>query len=844
MRNPVRASFTASTSARLEARADLRAQPITLTAATDATGRVFDAVLIEEGLTQTVGSSGRTRWYDWSALEPAVPLFDGVPVFANETRPGYYDHFPGGSPARNQVGFVKNPRAGFNPATGKRCIYGEVHFPDSFPRAVTIRASLADSFKAGRKTLGLSWSAEGMEDQGRPLLDGQGRPIGNAEFDWLTRVDRVASIELVTDPGAGGVPVAILASAGGKAMKRFLEMLAKFAPEVLAGFDASKASESETWEHVRATFKAKWPEMLKRATAADDSEVAVEGVVRLNEAVKMRAAGKLAQSERVLAIMAGEDVGAADAGAGKGDAKPEDKPKADPKAVDAKPEGDKPKAEDKPANEGDTRTSAKLAAELEELKTEAAATRQRETIREAVAAGLPEETATKLTASWSGRVLSQEQLDRDVKAERTYLESLKKSGRVRDCGPTVEFTASSVTEIDRKFVRACKYFGLQNIPGMEDTFRSCDPYPDLRYFYRDWTGDGDEAVTGKYVEKNLSPEFRAFRGMETGKRAELMASRKQVILQASRNMRVFLEASITTGDWAYVVENAMTLAAIAFYEATPKPIFETFTERRRGIRSFDELKSIRVGEYPLLSKIVTEADDYTAITSPDDERVTWTPAEYGNIETITRRTILGDKINVVPRIPELMGMAWAETVEQLAADLLIGWNGSAINAATAYNGRVPFHATDGNIGSVAFGKDGVQAAILRMRLQKAAGSDRKGVARPTYCVLPIELSLAGDELFGSPGDAESSALRKNTVSFLRPVVSANLRGDADNYYLVGQRPPVEFGFVEDKDTPTIVLQNAPNVGETFANGSVQYKIRLECGGALKDKKMVDGTIVT
>ncbi len=60
----------------------------------DQTGRKWEVMVIKDGLSHNLCPEGYRYFYDPAMLKEAMPFFDGVPAYAFEFSPEYFNHVP------------------------------------------------------------------------------------------------------------------------------------------------------------------------------------------------------------------------------------------------------------------------------------------------------------------------------------------------------------------------------------------------------------------------------------------------------------------------------------------------------------------------------------------------------------------------------------------------------------------------------------------------------------------------------------------------------------------------------------------------------------------------------
>jgi hypothetical protein len=110
--------------------------------------------------------------------------------------------------------------------------------------------------------------------------------------------------------------------------------------------------------------------------------------------------------------------------------------------------------------------------------------------------------------------------------------------------------------------------------------------------------------------------------------------------------------------------------------------------------------------------------------------------------------------------------------------------------------------------------------------------------QPKYLIVPRDLKALGQRI------VESELLQGSANNDINPVrnaveimVSPFLRGDANNWYLLADPKMwdgIEIGFVQGKESPTIITAKSETDAVMFTNDLIQYKVRHEYGGAVVD----------
>lgn len=117
-------------------------------------------------------------------------------------------------------------------------------------------------------------------------------------------------------------------------------------------------------------------------------------------------------------------------------------------------------------------------------------------------------------------------------------------------------------------------------------------------------------------------------------------------------------------------------------------------------------------------------------------------------------------------------------------------------------------------------------------------------------IVPTQLAHVAYQLLAStlePGTTTNSASALNPAYVegslrLLQLHSMFLQDDINNYFMVAGKP-IRWAFLGGRETPEIMLQDNPLVGNVFSGDLISWKARHEHGGVLMSHLMVQGGIV-
>ena len=408
---------------------------------------------------------------------------------------------------------------------------------------------------------------------------------------------------------------------------------------------------------------------------------------------------------------------------------------------------------------------------------------------EIAACNLPQAAKDKLLADFTGRARF---VEADVGAaiadEREYLAKFAESGRVDlnfDTSPRVEDRSVKMGEmLDAFFDPAHKDHKTVG------SFREC---------YIEFTGD--RRVTGRIDDCDRSK------------------------LRESAGAR-FAEALDTT-SWADALGDSITRRMQAVYEGqTDLQAWRRVATVGRA-NDFRAQERFRIGGYGNLPA-VNQGADYTALTSPGDDKASFAVSKRGGLETVTLEMIKNDDVNAIRRVPVELALSAGNTLYEFVFDFY------RTNPAI-YDTKALYHADHGNLFTAALDATAFAAHRLAMVKQTRAGSGKRLGTTPAIVLVPFELEEAAYNLF-----QRNTNLDQTFVQSMKPqVIVPGYWTDANDWCTVAdpmKLPVLEVSFLDGQEQPELFVQDQPNVGSLFTADKITYKIRHIYGGVV----LVDG----
>lgn len=399
------------------------------------------------------------------------------------------------------------------------------------------------------------------------------------------------------------------------------------------------------------------------------------------------------------------------------------------------------------------------------------------------ASNLPDAAKARLVKSFEGRdAFTVEDVREAIKDEQQYLAQFTESGTVRGLGDNFRVEAGeSRAEKTTRMLEA--FFD----PSHQDhaharSFKEC---------YVAMTGD--TRVTG--IRRNCD--------------------------------EALMREALGTTELSDVLGNAIHRRMIADYR-TP----DVYGGWRRIVTvanatDFRTQERTRIGGYGDLPA-VAEGADYSALTSPGDEKATYAVSKKGGLETLTLEAIKNDDVGVIRRIPTNLSRAAKRTMAKFVFDFIR-------TNPNVYDGVAFFHASHGNLLTVALDAAGYKAARLAMLKQTELGSnDRLGIG-PSFLLVSSDQEDTAADLFRRNTEND-----KTFIQSLAPtIIPVWYWTDANDWAAMADPldiPTIEIGFLDGNEEPELFVQDNPSVGSMFTADKMTWKIRHIYGGNVTDHR--------
>jgi hypothetical protein len=316
-----------------------------------------------------------------------------------------------------------------------------------------------------------------------------------------------------------------------------------------------------------------------------------------------------------------------------------------------------------------------------------------------------------------------------------------------------------------------------------------------------------------------------------------------------------LTEALSTADWGQAFADVFYLTMINRYTVDPTyNMWKLIVSDIESVPDFRTRHFIRIGGYGNFAQ-VPELGTYPELTTPGDEEVTYSVAKYGGIESVSMESILGDRGNMVRKLPMLMAEGAARTLYEFVLDMA-----TTGNPTMDYDSTALYHSNHGNTGTTALTVAGVDATNVAMRSQTNFGvaADILGPRNTIKnIIVPNELEGRANRIanpsaayiygIATPADTETvQDPHRWANKGLNVHVYDKLTDTTDWWATADPRrvPTMVVGFLNGRQDPELFTQDQPNVGSMFTADRVSFKLRHVFGADVLEHRSFYRQVVT
>jgi hypothetical protein len=300
-------------------------------------------------------------------------------------------------------------------------------------------------------------------------------------------------------------------------------------------------------------------------------------------------------------------------------------------------------------------------------------------------------------------------------------------------------------------------------------------------------------------------------------------------------------SEVTRTNWSALYGDIIHQSVLEWAKVGPigkwREEIDMIVSIKKRLEDFEDDAHYQMGGLDALD-IVAEAGPFTEFGGGGLEKTSYTPDKRGNLFTITREMVLGDRIGQIKQIPKQIAI-----VSYYALWYFVFQTSLNANPNMSYDATPLFNAAHNNLGAA--GTEVLDAANLDKAINRMAQQTMPGapstfpvgvrpkilMCGPKNRVLAKEF-VAEDRKVNSSEDSTLSNFYKD-YGLTNYIILENMSTTADNWWLCADPDLWEtfvLGFVLGREEPEVITQDDPTVGSMFTNDQMTWKARYEFGG--------------
>lgn len=302
-------------------------------------------------------------------------------------------------------------------------------------------------------------------------------------------------------------------------------------------------------------------------------------------------------------------------------------------------------------------------------------------------------------------------------------------------------------------------------------------------------------------------------------------NRDQIAAAALRG-EYFDGGAQTSTDFPGILANVANKSLRQAYQAWPQT-FRAFS-RQVTAHDFKDINRPQLNDIQALQQLNERGEYHRAVLT--DSNQNYKLATYGEIVSITRKTIINDDLRAFTRVPQQLGVAAAQMESNTAWAVITG------NQVMQADGLTLFHASHSNLetgGGSALGETPLAAARAQMRLQKGPKGTTLDLV-PRFLAVPAALETTASQLIVPTGLAATAVtgVIPDWIRSLVPIVEPRLDANSTTaWYLFAdpaQIDTIEYCYLEGEDGAYI--ETRPG----FDTDGIEIKARLDFAACALD----------
>lgn len=447
---------------------------------------------------------------------------------------------------------------------------------------------------------------------------------------------------------------------------------------------------------------------------------------------------------------------------------------------------------------------------------------------------LPEFAKNRIVNTFKENIFKLEDLERAIADEKDHIAEVQKyvtsstNPKTEDVIPFVSKNISvGLNSLERASMGLDKLFGLSQ--------------EDVKTLSQHTTSDGKSFFLDADKRSKMDCEkYDEIPGFTSIREAyQFFTGDYEVSGRFNRDVMTRSSMAITSSTFSYALGNTLARTLVKDYKAVDFKE-QLLISTKKSVKDFRSQEAVLIGYFSNLDLVDPEAADYQEISAVTDEEATYTIVAYGNILTVSRKTIINDDVGVIKKLVS----RFARAARRTHADYV--WN-KMISNTTCADGTAMFTTGHSNLGSSALthatGLVGYKA--LGNMTEKDSGEkigllDNLDVKPNIFGAMDIFETMdkiEKEEFYYTSNDV-STKIPNPLYNRVTSHVCSRL-SDANDWYMI--LPPevidiIEMGYLNGRTEPELFLADSPQSEQVFVADKIRYKHRFEFAGTNVDPR--------
>ena len=324
-----------------------------------------------------------------------------------------------------------------------------------------------------------------------------------------------------------------------------------------------------------------------------------------------------------------------------------------------------------------------------------------------------------------------------------------------------------------------------------------------------------------------------------------------------------IQEAVSTATFGNLFADVMHMRLLKVFADLPYSQWRQFATEVQSVSDFRTHNWVRMGQYDNIPQ-VGEGQPYGFLTTPGDEKASYSIAKYGGLEQLTLEAVANDYLTQLKRIPDAMAYASVRTLFESVMDTITT---EGLTDVTTYDGLALYHATHANKSTKDLTVTGMNDTQVAMRLQKPYGAPSTEFLGPrnkiAHVIVNPAMELRAKALL-SPTTrfGASNIAMNNGASIIRDLDEYNgldpyafaesgigvtvydkLSAAGNNNWFATANPSLVdmlvVGFFNGRQAPELFVQDlGNNNGAAFTADKITYKVRMFWGVGVLDHRGV------